>query len=278
MAWRLAKSLETLRTQINTRYPKRSKISDGTIGDTRHKANKSDHNVNAKGVVTAFDITRDPHDGPDLTKLIPLFLKDKRTKYIIFDRKIYNPSLQGGKARPYKGSNAHEKHLHLSVSTDSEMYDRTFPWAFHEELTVAPYDPKRAVKFFEGRGWSKHAACALVASIMWESGGNSKNTIIWDAKGDKKDGEYKSRYSAQWNGPRIDKFETFARSIKRNVLDPYAQLAFMEYELGTTERKAANALRKATTIEEANDAAITFWRPSIPHKDKRLAIARKLMA
>src|SRR5215212_9158416 len=35
-SWRAAKSLLTLRTQINQKAPNRNKASDGTIGDARH--------------------------------------------------------------------------------------------------------------------------------------------------------------------------------------------------------------------------------------------------
>ena len=35
MAWRLAKSLEKLRSQVNAKHPKRSKASDGAIGDEK---------------------------------------------------------------------------------------------------------------------------------------------------------------------------------------------------------------------------------------------------
>jgi hypothetical protein len=44
MAWRLAKSQETLRAQVNAAPPGRSKRDDGTIGDERHQASASDHN------------------------------------------------------------------------------------------------------------------------------------------------------------------------------------------------------------------------------------------
>jgi hypothetical protein len=313
MAWRLAESLKTLRNQINAQYPNRSKVSDGTIGDAKHSSRRSDHNPNARGVVCAFDITEDHKNGPDLVKLLPLLLKDKRTHYVIYERKIYNTKIKNGAARPYSGANAHSHHLHLSVFQDAKLYDDPTPWNLGDSKpmpleapktpaeapkpalmsdtakavsappgpTVAreqtKYDPQRAVSFFMGRGWSKNAAIALVANIMWESGGNSKWTIVWDAKGDKdKQGVYRSRYCAQWNGPRIEAYEKFAKEIKRDVLDPYAQLAFVEYELKTTERRAGTLLKNATSLEEAVAAAITFWRPSIPHADKRLAIARKL--
>jgi hypothetical protein len=285
MAWKLARSLETLRAQINIHYPKRSKASDGTIGDAAHSARKSDHNPDSQGRVCAFDITKDLKNGPDLDKLVPLLLKDPRTKYVIYDAKIYNPTIQGGKARPYRGVNAHKQHLHLSVTQAGANDLRNWilpgsPLMTAVEKPKPKYDPLRAVSFFVGRGWSEVAACALVASIMWESGGNKNWTIVWDARGDKdkKTGVYNSRYAPQWNGPRVIGFEQFAKKNQRDFLDPYIQLAYVSHELSTLEKKAGARLRVAETIEEANEAAISYWRPGIPHTNERLKIAKKLLA
>ena len=57
--WRLARSLETLRSQIDEAWPERSIASDGSIGDTSHQASKSDHNP-VNGIVHAIDVTNDP--------------------------------------------------------------------------------------------------------------------------------------------------------------------------------------------------------------------------
>ena len=69
MAWRVAKSLLKLRDQINAHAPKRSKKSDGYIGDAAHASRSSDHNPWVKdgkmGVVTAADFTHDPAGGFD---------------------------------------------------------------------------------------------------------------------------------------------------------------------------------------------------------------------
>jgi hypothetical protein len=54
-------------------------------------------------------------------------------------------------------------------------------------------------------------------------------------------------------------------------------LMFLDWELHNTERRAGILLKEASTIEDAIDACIKIWRPSIPHTDKRLAIARKLL-
>lgn len=124
MTWRLAKSLETLRSQVNALSPNRSKVSDGTIGDTAHSSRTSDHNPNDAGVVCAIDITHDPAHGIDGNQLAEAVKNDPRTKYIIWNRKIWNASV--AKAwRPYTGSNPHDKHVHISVGGN---YDLTTPW------------------------------------------------------------------------------------------------------------------------------------------------------
>lgn len=137
MAWRVAKSLDKLRSQVNAQWPNRDKSSDGTIGDERHQASTSDHNAWVKdgkmGVVTALDITNDPDSGPisdDLAEALKLS-RDPRIKYIISNAEIC--SGDGGPQpwvwRKYSGSNAHRKHLHLSVKSTKTFYDSVKPWA-----------------------------------------------------------------------------------------------------------------------------------------------------
>lgn len=133
MTWRLAKSLETLREQINAASPNRSKASDGTIGDSAHDSRSSDHNpwvMDGKtGVVTAIDITHDPRNGMD-GAVVAEALKASggtRIKYIIWNRRIWNPSVSS-RWRPYTGSNPHDKHVHVSVQPRKALYDSTAPW------------------------------------------------------------------------------------------------------------------------------------------------------
>jgi hypothetical protein len=56
---KLSKSAFTLRAQINAKWPKRDKSSDGWIGDVRHQAKPSDHNPDAQGWVRAIDVDAD---------------------------------------------------------------------------------------------------------------------------------------------------------------------------------------------------------------------------
>lgn len=127
MAWRLAKSLEKLRSQINDAYPNRSKVSDGTIGDAAHSSRTSDHNPNPKGVVCALDITHDPKNGVDAGRIAEdlRVSGDKRIKYLISNGRIANPTIAGGAWRKYSGKNPHNHHFHISVKGD---YDSLAPW------------------------------------------------------------------------------------------------------------------------------------------------------
>jgi hypothetical protein len=154
MAWRLAKSLGALRTQVNKQWPKRSKVSDGTIGDSAHASRNSDHNPWVKdgktGVVTGMDITHDPKSGCDAGKLAEALRtsRDPRIKYIISNRRICSGTGTDKPAwmwRPYTGLNAHEKHVHISVRADKKSYDSVAPWdAVSAAVVKLPTKPRLA--------------------------------------------------------------------------------------------------------------------------------------
>ena len=59
MSWKLVAGGETLRNQVNRRWPKRDKRSYGAVGDLLHHARRSDHNVDSKGLIHAIDIDED---------------------------------------------------------------------------------------------------------------------------------------------------------------------------------------------------------------------------
>lgn len=121
MSWRLAKSLDKLRKQLDELYPDRSKRSDGTIGDAAHAATVSDHNPDSGEVVRALDITHDPAHGLDARKLADQLLasRDPRIKYLISEGRIASSYPAHGYPawawRPYTGLNAHKTHVHVSV-------------------------------------------------------------------------------------------------------------------------------------------------------------------
>lgn len=148
-AWRMARSLDVLLGQLNAAAPRRSKVSDGGIGDQAHITRASDHNpwvrLDDERLVTARDFTHDPAGGLDCGRLAGALCagRDLRVKYVIWDRRITSGA--GGPSpwawRPYRGSNAHTKHLHVSVVADVRA-DGVQPWAVYGP--VPPSSPPPA--------------------------------------------------------------------------------------------------------------------------------------
>lgn len=136
MSWRLAASLEVLRSQLNAAFPTRNKASDGTIGDAAHAATKSEHNPNSAGVVTAFDITHDPSSGLDGTKLASFLILDSRVWYVIWNNRIWEASTGW---RQYFGADPHTSHVHISTKQNSGNYDNNSNWNIGDE-TMQPND------------------------------------------------------------------------------------------------------------------------------------------
>ncbi|WP_217701032.1 hypothetical protein [Hymenobacter sp. CRA2] len=137
--WRTAGSLLALLNQVNRRYPNRSKVSDGTIGDAAHQTTNSDHNPHVRdgsmGVVTALDITHDPARGCDAGRLAQALIasRDSRLKYVIWNRRIATAGpidvATAWTWRPYNGTNPHDHHVHISVQPNKTLYDAVTPWA-----------------------------------------------------------------------------------------------------------------------------------------------------
>jgi hypothetical protein len=139
MSWRVAKSLDVLLGEINARAPKRSKVSDGSIGDAAHASRSSDHNPwvidDGVGVVRARDFTHDPANGLDCNvlarELAALLGKHPalgRDAYIIWNDRIVSTNRLAEGWRDYTGSNPHTKHLHVSVTTNEAGFDSLAPW------------------------------------------------------------------------------------------------------------------------------------------------------
>jgi hypothetical protein len=139
MTWRLARGLVALRDGVNSRWPRRDKASDGTIGDAAHmsKSSASDHNpwlaVGGVGVVRALDIDVDGIDAGWYAEQLRLLGKagDSRLAgggYVIYNRRITRPDWNGWAT--YTGTNPHTAHVHTSLSRNSAGFDDPRPWAF----------------------------------------------------------------------------------------------------------------------------------------------------
>ena len=134
--WRAAGSLRTLFQQVNSLAAGRNKIKDGTIGDLAHQQRSSDHNPwvldkdSRMGIVTAVDITHDPANGCDCNILAKSLQenKDKRIKYVIWNKQIMSSTVSPWTWRPYTGANPHNKHLHISVGCERSVCDLNDNW------------------------------------------------------------------------------------------------------------------------------------------------------
>ena len=118
---RLSKAAKQFREQADDAYPDRDRTSDGTIGDARHAASKSDHNPDpVTGHIRAFDLDASL-DGKDATAhyladQIRIAAKsDKRIAYVIFNKRIASKRTLFRWVK-YRGTNPHTSHIHISFT------------------------------------------------------------------------------------------------------------------------------------------------------------------
>jgi len=83
----------------------------GIWGDKSHQARKSDHNT---GDALDFGI-KDINQGSAVVQKLIEDAKNKNVKYIIFNNKIWNPSISND-WRPYTGKDPHTGHVHVSFN------------------------------------------------------------------------------------------------------------------------------------------------------------------
>jgi hypothetical protein len=115
------------------RWPNRSKISDGIMGDAAHQKRKSDHNQG-----NAFDVTHDPRVGCDGDVIAAIALRDPRTKMVIWNRRKWDFERGDKGWKPYKGENPHTKHCHVSIWDRSRNDKRPWGWAPGGSVAVPP--------------------------------------------------------------------------------------------------------------------------------------------
>ncbi len=109
--------------QATALAPLRKKASDGLLPSIAHlkQSPNSDHNTGL-----AVDLTDDPANGVDCKDIYIKLQNDVRVKYLIFKGKIW--SKEKGE-HTYKGSNQHNKHLHISIKTEYAKDDSNwFSW------------------------------------------------------------------------------------------------------------------------------------------------------
>lgn len=120
----LAPSLVRLRNEVNERWPKRDKASDGWIGDTAHSARVSQHNPDGKGCVHAIDVDT---DGIDSNWLVQRAIKHPACWYVIYNRTIWSDT-DNWIPKPYQGTDPHTGHVHISIHLNKQAELSTARW------------------------------------------------------------------------------------------------------------------------------------------------------
>jgi hypothetical protein len=149
--WRPAGAVSELITEANAFDPKRNKASDGTIGDARHAAEKSDHNPEVippatPAVVRAADITNDPAMHLDV---VAERIRAKAAAgqlsqvtaggYVILNGRITKPDFSGWSK--YTGADPHVSHMHVSVSRKPALFDSRSAWLVFGDQPAPPAPP-----------------------------------------------------------------------------------------------------------------------------------------
>jgi hypothetical protein len=160
--------------EVNALAPKRSKGSDGWLGDASHASRASRHNPNNAGVVCAQDITHDPKGGCDIhaiAEAVRLRYHDGHPtnpcfEYVISNGRVASRS-SGWKWKTYTGANQHDKHAHFAVGRgpDSEPtapYDDRTPWGVASPTEEDDMDIPKLVKGDQKIEWYKFDGLELV--------------------------------------------------------------------------------------------------------------------
>jgi hypothetical protein len=130
----------TLRNQVNGRYPKRDKRSDGWIGDRAHQARRSDHNPDRNGWVHALDIDENMGKGRwrngraarKLANQLRRYAKSglpgsERIKYVVYEGRLASGTYKSKWWKWRPGNWGHYQHIHVSFTEAAQLDGRLFP-------------------------------------------------------------------------------------------------------------------------------------------------------
>lgn len=125
-------NLNELLEQLNKRFPKRDKASDGALGNTSHAARASSHNPDKTGhpeyrdgdssnEVRARDFDKDlkSADGVVMEQVVQHIIKHARNgdfwwvRYVIYNERMWHKR-DGYKTHKYTGANQHKTHMHVN--------------------------------------------------------------------------------------------------------------------------------------------------------------------
>lgn len=145
-SWEVSPILAPLIADVKREFPG---IVVGTIGDPAHQAEAtgSDHNPDQYGFVCAADFMFG--NGFGATQAEALFdrlnqLRDSRTAYAIYNRRIESSTVSPWTVRSYTGTDPHTGHVHVSVKHSSNPRPTTswnvYPPAPEDDMPLTTDD------------------------------------------------------------------------------------------------------------------------------------------
>ena len=130
----------TLRDQLDARFPRRDKTSDGWVGDSAHAARKSDHNPDRLGWVHALDIGENFGKGKWRNGRNAQALADQliayaasglpgsdRVKYVVYENRIASGTYKNTWWKWRGKGYGHEAHVHLSFKSSAQKDGQLWP-------------------------------------------------------------------------------------------------------------------------------------------------------
>jgi len=129
-----------LRAQLDARFPRRDKSSDGWIGDRAHAARASDHNPDRLGWVHALDIDENFGTGLFSRGRNARALADQmiayaasglpgsdRVKNVVFENQVASGTYRSTWWR-FRGSGyGHTQHIHISLTSKAQTNGALWP-------------------------------------------------------------------------------------------------------------------------------------------------------
>jgi hypothetical protein len=173
-SWILVACLKELFAEFDRIAPNRDHASDGSIGDTAHQNEVSDHNPDETGSVPIHDAdhTNEVHaidvdntlrePGLSMETVVQFLLTrcrsgaEKRLRYIIYNRRIWEAS-NGWKQRAYTGPSPHTEHAHFSASYDTGKEASKASWHLEDIPVALTADDKKWIS----------AQIATIAEKVW---------------------------------------------------------------------------------------------------------------
>lgn len=153
---RIAKSLETLRGQIDALSPNRDKAHDGSIFDALHKAKLDTPFLRYRDVIRGLDIGNDPGHGIDGRAIAEALrvAQDKRLRFVITGGDIFYGAVRNDDGeyvsetprrpmwewKPYPGKDKHLDCVYIAVKDEPRYFDDASAW----DLSALAIDPAAA--------------------------------------------------------------------------------------------------------------------------------------